>query len=196
MEVSEVIEEVLEEVYQGDVYNFCLKILIIFGVSCTDGEHLIEIQDISEAEQEVLHFQEQESDPMTTNDNVDLWRSIYKAFSCWLEYGDRPQFVRCSMCCVSFKALTKDDLVQHSIQSKHQEIEAKFKSSTTPTKLDLLLEDEDLRSWFTVDEHGQPFCSCCQAYLRGGKKDLLRHAKTEKHLKFLITPNSEYSFLC
>lgn len=87
-------------------------------------------------------------------------------------------------------------MVKHEVLPRHQEAEAKFKrdSNLRPvkTKLDSLLSDKDLKPWLTVDEQGQPFCSCCQAFLRGGKKDLLRHAKTEKHLKYLINPNREY----
>ncbi|KAL5273473.1 hypothetical protein ACFFRR_000297 [Megaselia abdita] len=84
--------------------------------------------------------------------------------------------------------------IQHLILSRSPNLE-QFKRNSNPlrhvkTKLDLLLEDNDLKPWFTV-ESGQPFCSCCQAFLRGGKKDLMRHAKTEKHLKFLITPNKQ-----
>lgn len=158
---------------------------------------MIEIQGISvcDAEQEVLQFHE--PDMLATYENISQWR-LDKRFSPWLQHGvsDKPDFVRCSLCCLLFKAISKDDLIRHTVFPRHQEAEAQFKKNATltpaKTKLNVLLEDNDLKSWFTLDEHGNPFCSCCQAFLRGGKKDLLRHAKTEKHLKFLISPNSEY----
>lgn len=175
---------------------------IIFSFA-DDDHHFLEIENhriqIQSIEQigETHVYQLQDSDSLATHENIAKWR-FEKGFSTWLQHGDRPDFVRCSLCCILFKCLNKEDLIKHQVLPRHQDAESQFKKSASlqpvKTKMDMLLEDKDLKPWFTVDSQGQPFCSCCQAYLRGGKKDLMRHAKTEKHLKFLLHPNREYCF--
>lgn len=155
-----------------------------------EGEEIEE--DEMEAYQEE-NMEEVASNPPATRENIERWRTE-KRFS-WLEYDEKPEFANCTLCCGLFKCTTRADVLKHIVVPKHN---SAFKRHVlmgpAKSKIELLLEDEDLKPWFTVDEQGRPFCSPCQAFLRGGKKDLLRHSKTEKHLKFMISPNRKYFF--
>lgn len=157
-------------------------------------EYLVEEhENIDDIEEEELKYQDNNiidvtTNPPATREFIEKWRQE-KRFS-WLEYDEKPEFAKCNLCCGLFKCTSRADVLKHIVVPKHN---SAFKKHVlmgpAKSKIELLLEDEDLKPWFTVDHQGRPFCSCCQAFLRGGKKDLLRHSKTEKHMKYLVCPN-------